>query len=401
MSDQHEDVPRPGILLFLAVCLIAANMRATITGIGPLLEQIEADTGLAAATLGALASVPLVIWALVSPFAHDLSQRFGLTRVVLWSLVALAAGTVLRSLPGPTASLWAGTVVIGAALSVANVLMPAVIKRDFAARVPVVTSVYTALLGGMGAVASGIVVPISHLPTPGGEAGWRVALLATGALLPFAIILWVIAQRRNPRRDDIRAPGPRARTGIWADRTAWLVGGYMGMQSAAFYMLVTWLAPIAISEGRSEVVAGFDVMLFQLMTIVGSLTLPTLLRGRLERWVPGMLPALAITGTIGLLTAPSTLTLWGMLAGLSTGAALGMSLTLMASRARDHATATALSGMAQSIGYIIGAAGPITFGALHSAVGGWQASLGLLLATLLTQAGIGFAVGRSRFVLER
>ena len=51
----------PGIaLLICAVCVIAANMRTTITGVGPLLDQIAADQGTSTAALGALASVPLL-----------------------------------------------------------------------------------------------------------------------------------------------------------------------------------------------------------------------------------------------------------------------------------------------------------------------------------------------------
>ncbi|WP_409047603.1 MFS transporter [Microbacterium sp. HA-8] len=397
----RRDAAGSGILLFVAVCLIAANMRATITGLGPLLDQIESDTGLSTAALGALASVPLAAWALVSPLAHTASERFGLTRTVTWALAGLTAGTLLRSIPGTTANLWLGTALIGASLAVANVLMPAVIKRDFTDRVPAVMAVYTALLGGVGAIASGIVVPISHLPVLQGEAGWRLALLATGALLPAAIVLWALALRRvgaPPHRRPARAA---PRTGIWADAVAWQVAAYMGLQAAAFYMLLTWLAPLSISEGRSEVASGFVVMLFQILTIAGSLLVPVLLRGRLERWVPAMIPALAIVGAVGLMLSPDTIALWAVLVGLSSGASLGMSLTLIASRARDPRAASALSGMAQSVGYLIAAAGPIAFGALHSATGSWSAPLLLLAAVCLAQSAVGVAVGRPRFVLER
>jgi CP family cyanate transporter-like MFS transporter len=91
---------------------------------------------------------------------------------------------------------------------------------------------------------------------------------------------------------------------------------------------------------------------------------------------------------------------WGSLAGLSTGASIGMSLTLMAQRARNHSTAAALSGMSQSIGYVIAALGPILFGALLTFSGGWLLPLLLLLVALIGQGVIGIAVGRDRFVLE-
>src|SRR5690606_30157595 len=120
--------------LVVALCLVAANMRPTITAVGPLLEEIGEDTGMALATLGLITSVPLVAWGVVSPLAHGLSRRFGMSRLVVWSLVLLAAGTAVRSLPGPVVSLWLGTVLIGIALAIVNVLMPAAVKRDFPGR---------------------------------------------------------------------------------------------------------------------------------------------------------------------------------------------------------------------------------------------------------------------------
>lgn len=398
--------PTPGraratVLLVAAVCLVAANMRPTITALGPLLDEVQAGTGLATATLGVLAAVPLLTWAAVSPFAHRLSARFGLSRVVLWSLLVLAVGTIVRSLPGPTVGLWLGTAIIGVALAVANVLMPAVVKRDFPHRTPLVMAVYTSLLGGVGAVASGVAVPLSHLELAGGEAGWRVSLAVTGlTLLPVAVVVWILAQR--PTGSSLPAPRGGARRGMWRDAVAWQVAAYMGLQSAVFYMTLTWLAAISVSAGRSAVVAGYDVMLFQLCALVGAPLVPLVFRGRLARVVPAVIPAFAVVGVVGLLVSPgAAIPVWAGAIGLTSGASLGMALTLVAVRARDAGSATALSGMAQSVGYLLAAAGPAVFGALHAATRGWSASLVLLLATVLLLAGTGVAVGRDRFVGDR
>ncbi len=266
-------------LLLIAVCLVAANMRPTITAVGPLLGQIGDDTGLTAGALGLLAAVPLLTWAVVSPLVHDLGRRFGVTRVVLWSLVILAAGTVVRSIPGPAVSLWIGTALIGIALAVTNVLMPAVVKRDHPHRLAMVMALYTALLGGLGALASGVAVPLSLVPIDGEPAGWRFALLVTGGvLLPFAIVAWAwagLGRRDEQARASVRERGG---TGIWRDRVAWQVAAYMGLQSAVFYMTVTWLAAISTSTGRSAVVAGIDVMIYQIFALVGALLVPLTLR---------------------------------------------------------------------------------------------------------------------------
>ncbi|QZY53482.1 MFS transporter [Leucobacter tenebrionis] len=402
---------RPWTLMFIAVCLVAVNMRMTITGVGPLLEEIAAHEGVTPAALGGLASVPLIAWGLVSPLAHTLSLRLGVERAVGWSLVALGIGTVWRSLPGTPSNLWLGTALIGAALAVGNVLLPAVIRRDFGSRIPLVMGVYTALLGGLGAVSAGVVVPIAQaFPGDGGE-GWRIALLCTGALIPPALAVWILASR--VRRADSAAattstapiptpppPGHGAARRIWRDPVAWTVALYMGLQSMTFYMIATWLAPIEISGGRSAVAAGIDVMLYQFVSIGGSLLLPFLYRGPMKRWLAMFLP-LAISGSFAcVVLIPGSELPWIVIGGLGSGASLSVSLLFMAVRARNQIAATALSGMAQAVGYLIAAAGPAAFGLAHEVSGGWGLPLALVIGIMVVQLVLGFLVGRERFVLD-
>ncbi|WP_232527790.1 MFS transporter [Microbacterium suaedae] len=392
-------------LLLGALCVIAVNMRTPITGIGPLLEQISASTGRALPTLSLLTSIPVISWAVVSSVAHPLARRFGTRRTVLGALVMLGIGTLIRSMPGVGAEieLWVGTGIIGVTLALLNVLMPAVVKRSFGARVPTVTSIYTALLAGCGAVASSLVVPVSYLVSGGeGAAGWRVALLAVVSTLPIAIGLWAWHTRQFGReeREPRRTAGtPRGRS-VWGDRTAWLVGLYMGAQSTLFYAMLTWTAPFSRSVGRSEVVAGSDVMLFQIIGVIGSLGLPFLMRGRLARWMPSLIPVVGMVGISGLILAPQGIVVWLLIQGLSSGASLAISLTLMATRARDHRAASALSGMAQSVGYVISGAAPLVFGAILTASGGWEWAFGYVLVALTAQLVLGVFVGRERYVFD-
>lgn len=432
-----EATPRPWGLLFVAVCLVAMNMRMTITGVGPLLEDIAADQGVSPAALGSLASVPLLAWGIVSPLAHALSVRLGMSRTVTWSLIALAAGTIWRSIPGGPLNLWLGTALIGAALAIGNVLLPAVIRRDFSTRVPLVMGIYTALLGGLGAVSAGLVVPVSHVDVGGEELGWRIALLTTGVCIPLAIVAWVAATRR-PRtpviRDAAALPGgseqisqlrggegrasgsstdisrdpsavqsaiPNVGRKIWRDPIAWAVALYMGFQAMLFYMIATWLAPVQVSSGISPVAAGIDVMLYQLISILGSLALPLLYRGRLRPWIAAIVPV-AIGGAFaGLMLLPGPDLPWIILGGLGSGASLSISLLFMAIRAREHETASALSGMAQSVGYLIAATGPAAFGLLHEASSGWIVPLVFLLVIAAAQLAVGLWLGRGRMVFER
>ncbi|WP_235201288.1 hypothetical protein [Microbacterium sp. CH12i] len=113
----------PAIAGVIALSLVAVVMRPAITAVGPLIDRMAADTGIPLALLGALSTIVLITWAIVSPFAHGVGRRLGLGGAVLAALGLLAVGVMVRSLPGSTAWLWIGTALIGIALAIANVLM--------------------------------------------------------------------------------------------------------------------------------------------------------------------------------------------------------------------------------------------------------------------------------------
>jgi CP family cyanate transporter-like MFS transporter len=99
-------------------------------------------------------------------------------------------------------------------------------------------------------------------------------------------------------------------------------------------------------------------------------------------------------GVLGLLVAGSTAgALWVVLLGLGQGACFSLALTFFALRAPDSEHAAALSGMAQSFGYLLAAAGPFLFGVLRDASHAWTVPLVLLLAITgcLLIAGLGAA----------
>lgn len=380
-------------------------MRITIATVGPLLDQIGRSEQIPVAMLGSLGSIPLITWAIISPLAHSISTRFGLSRTVTWSLAVLTVGTIWRSLPGAPANLWFGTALIGASLAIGNVLMPAIIKRDFGTRVPLVTGVFSASVAFAGAVASGLMVPLSTAIGSEGGAGWRVALLASGALAPVALIVWSVVLRNAPslseNSGDLATHGAQPpRRSVWFEPLGWQIAIYMGAQSTVFYTLLIWLVAFEGSRGHSELLAGVDTMILQLTGILGSTSLPLLFRGRARRWLPALLPILLIVLSVGLLSAPSYTALWVSIGGVGLGATYTMSLTLMAVRSRDHRAASAVSGMAQSVGYGLAAVGPLLFGTLHAWTGGWHIPFAMLIVVTLVQITMGLLLGRPRYLFD-
>lgn len=388
-------------LLIAGILLVAANLRPVLTSVGPLLDQIGAETGLGATALGVLAAVPLLAFGAVSPLAHGLSEKFGVERTVFGALVLLVIGTLLRPVPGTIANLWIGTFLLGAAIAVCNVMLPALLKRDFPERMASLTGAYSAVLGGCASLGAGLSVPLSLVPFGGEPAGWRFALVAYVVLAVPAVLLWLPRLRRsNTSAERARVAAtvpPLVRGSVWKSGLAWQVTLYMGLQSMIFYVLTTWLPTLERFHGRSDLASGWDLMMFQLIGVVSSLLTPLALRGATQRKAASLAPLLVLAGVLGIMLLPQIMLFWVLVAGFGCGSSLVTALALFGLRTSTHREASALSGMAQSIGYLLAAAGPPIFGGLFAATGAWAPSLTLLCVIALMQAATGLLVGRNRF----
>ncbi|MFC6880659.1 MFS transporter, partial [Actinomadura yumaensis] len=189
-----------GALAVWGVLLIAANLRAGLTVVGPLLDTVQAELGLSPVSAGLLNSLPLLAFAVVSPLVPAVGARLGPERALAWAMVTLAAGTVLRSVPSP-AALFAGTVLMGAGIAVGNVLLPSLIKRDFPHSIGMMTGAYAAVMGGAAAVTSGVAVPLGHA-----VGGWQGAWGSWAVAAVAALAVW---RPQVPGRPDGPPAGAR------------------------------------------------------------------------------------------------------------------------------------------------------------------------------------------------
>ncbi|MDN6440114.1 MAG: MFS transporter [Corynebacterium nuruki] len=394
----------PAGLVVAGILLVAANLRAAITTVGPVLTGIEDDLGITSSAASFLVSLPLLTFAVVSPFVPRLAQRLGLEWIIAGGLVILAAGLVLRSVP-PQALLWVGTVLIGVSIAVLNVVLPSWVKRDFPLKIGQITGAYSAVQSGFAAVAAGIAVPV------GGATGmdWRLplgmwaglALVALGVLLP--------QLRRGAAPADGSAPappptvesaaGPTAPRPLWRSALAWQVTAFMGLQSTNFYILVTWLATIETDAGISGTAAGTHQFLLNGFGILGSIVCSALIaRLRDQRFLGVAVGVTLMIATLGILVAPGVTVIWSIFAGIGGGAGIVLALSLFGLRTTDHTRAASLSGMAQSVGYLLAAAGPVAVGALHDMTGSWTPALIVLLVIEVLLVLSGYLAGRDRTV---
>jgi CP family cyanate transporter-like MFS transporter len=377
-----------GISFLIALLVVAACLRSSITGVGPLLGDIREELSLSATTAGLLSSLPLLMFAACAPMAR-LARDHGTERLLLAALVALIAGIGVRS-TGATGALFTGTVLLAGGIAVANILLPILVKQHFPDRIATITTAYASVMGGFAGLASGFAAPLARW-LPG---GWRGSLASWALPAALALLLWLPHVRRDVHVASA-TDAPAARL-PWGSSLAWQVTAFMGFQSTVFYLTVTWYPAMLHDAGVPVESSGWLLTVYQVAALLAGLAVPALIRRftdqRALAVAAGLLAAL---GTLGVLLAPQAALLWMLVMGLGSGPGLILALSFMGLRAGGPRAAASLSLMGQSIGYLLAACGPVVFGLIHDLTGGWRWPMLFTITMALGMSVSGLGAGRA------
>lgn len=386
---------KQGALLIAGILMIATTLRVTFTGAAPLLDAIRHDYGLTTAQTGILTTLPLLAFALISPLAAGVARRIGMERSLFIALILICAGIGVRSLPS-AAWLFSGTAVIGCGIALGNVLLPGLIKRDFPGQVAKLTGAYSLTMGASAALGSALIVPLAL-----GDAGWRGALLMLMVFPLAALLLWLPQWRQAPAA-TVTGAGALHNRAIWRSALAWQVTLFLGINSLIYYVVIGWLPAILLSHGYSETQAGSMHGLLQLATAIPGLAVPLLLhRLKDQRGVAGAVALMCAVSAAGFWFAPDLAVAWTLIFGFGSGATMILGLTFIGLRASSAHQAAALSGMAQSIGYLLAACGPPLMGKIHDVAGDWRIPLLACALASVVMAVCGVLAGRDREIAPR
>lgn len=401
-SDTGHRRLRAGLAL-VGILIAGANLRASITTVGPLLDRVRGDLDLSATTASALISLPVLCFAIFSPVAPGLARRLGLEPAITAALGVLCVGVVARSVPWLPA-LWIGTALLGLGIAMINVLLPAVVKRDFPHAAGRLTGTYSVAQSALAALGAGLAVPIAD----SSDHGWRLAfgIWAGLALIGVAVFLPQLrgAAAERARLADLADRGDAGTTVHhrlpWGSALAWQVTLFMGLQSTIYYTAVAWWPSVEESHGVASGTAGLHMGALQVCCIAGNILTAWVVQRRPEdqRILMASLTSVMVVAVVGELVLPGGGLLWSAMLGVGGGGLIVLALALFGLRTRHHDQAAALSGMAQSFGYLIAAAGPIAIGAVHDATSSWNLALVILVGVLIGQLVAGLGACRHRYL---
>ncbi len=383
---------RDSILIILGILFISFNLRAPITAVGSLINMIKSEFPMSNAMAGFITTLPLIAFAVVSPLVARITHRIGHFKTMMAGLVLIVLGLVVRSYAGMI-GLFVGTAVIGIAIAVGNVIVPAIIKSHFAHKVGVVTSIYTTGMCVFAAVGAGVSMPLAKDI----DLGWHHSLAAWLVLAVATIIIWA------PHMVKTHTPGKKRKKGerksVWTSKLGWWVTLFMGVQSLIFYSLVAWLPTIILSKDLSEGFAGTMALTFQLMAIPATLVIPALCdKFDHQKHLVMVVCGIYAAGMLGLMfgMTPAVLTASIIAMAIGMGGSISLSIAFISLRSPTAEHAAELSGMAQSAGYLFAALGPILTGLLFDELADWTLALGLFTGLIVFLAFCGMFAGADR-----
>ncbi len=387
-------------LLMVGIIVVAFNLRPAITSVGPVIGTIRDDIGLSNWSAGLLTSLPLIAFAVMSPLAPKLGNRVSNERALLIGLILLLFGIAVRTV-SLVALLFIGTLFVGLGIAICNVLLPGVIKEKFPEKVELMTGIYSTAMGTFAATASGVSIPIAK----GLGLGWQAALIVWAIPAIVGILIWIYLSKKNKSNDDdekVRYANTDANR-MWKSPLAWQVALFMGFQSFLFYVTISWLPEILHDYGVSIGTAGWMLSMTQIIGLPFSFLVPVIAGKLKSQWaIVVFLGTSAISGYVGLLLGNSfvVMIICSLLIGIALGGVFPLALTFLGMRARTAKQAAELSGMAQALGYLLAAIGPIFIGYLYDVTHAWTVPLLTLIGVALIVITFGSLAGRDKYVLD-
>lgn len=392
------------ILLFIGIIFISFNLRAPLTAVGSLASIIRDYFQISNGLTGFITTLPLIVFAIVSPFVTKISSKLGNGLSMALGIVLLIIGEIIRSYTG-LIGLLVGTIIIATGICIGNVLIPSIIKLIFPTKVASMTSIYTPIMSMFGAISSGISIPLAT----GMNIGWQNALAVWIILAILCFIAWLPQLDKNIWKIDTSdlknniSNSNENNASVWKSPIAWYVSIFMGLQSILFYCVIAWLPSILQSNGLSSEAGGYMLSIYQITGVPASFVVSQIAnKVKNQKILACTTSTIYLIGFLGLLSGAGTplLYLFLTLMGIGSGASISLALAFMGLRASNAKEAANISGMAQSIGYLLGAIGPLFIGLLYDITGSFTEPLIFLIIIVILLIFFSLKAGQDKYLFD-
>ncbi|WP_413475911.1 cyanate transporter [Hafnia paralvei] len=371
-------------LMLLVLVLIGLNMRPLLTSIGPLLPQLREASGMSFTAVSLLTALPVVAMGVLALAGGWVDRHFSERNSVALSLLAIAVGALLRELAPQSLLLLSSALLGGIGIGIIQAVMPAVIKRTFQRRMPLVMGLWSAALMGGGGLGAALTPWLAeHSDVWHRSLAWW-ALPALVALIGW----WPQSKSLNQPIKSSQLAQPLR---LHLSPRAWTLGLYFGLINGGYTSLIAWLPPYYMQLGAT---AQFSGSLLALMTVgqaAGALILPIFARKQDRRSLLMAALTLQLIGFCGFIWLPLQMSvLWAVVCGFGLGGAFPLCLVLALDHSPQPAIAGRLVAFMQGIGFIVAGLSPYLSGLLRSLSGNFLLDwmfhvvlvVGLMLLTL-------------------
>lgn len=381
-----------GFLAF-AFLLVAMNLRAPLTSLPSVIADVRTGLGISSGTAGLLTSIPVLCFGILTPFASFLIGRLGVEKGILLMLGGIALGTVVRPLAGMETAIL-GTIILGAAMTLGNIVILMVIARDFRHQMSLMTGIYVTAMGLGSMLSASLTVPFAAWW------GWRIALGCWALLAVLAIVFWfgiryVRYLRCGPRSIPVPAESSTRATvsssgqkeidpvviSLWRRPALWLLAVAFACHTFIFYGITAWLPDFLVQTAAMSVEkAGVAASCFQLFGIFGCLAVPLLHSvGRMSHvWLMILVAACWFCMPAGLMIAPHDWLIWTLIGGVGTGGTFTVIFMIVMKKAENLDENRRMSAFVQGVGYTVASTSPAITGALHQWLDSWFMAFSLL-----------------------
>ncbi|WP_267523321.1 MFS transporter [Campylobacter sp. MG1] len=344
------------LISIFCVIFISLNLRAPITMIGGVSNDIINHFNLNDINYGILNALPLFcffIFSLLSPIIPK-------NKSIFIGLILLMIGLFLRSYFDVNL-LFLGTFITGIAMAILNVLIPSFIKNNFKNNTGSIMALYSMFLtiSGLIGICTYKIVPFVGLNNS--LFIWIIfAIIGLICYVPFLKNGRFFRKFKNSNiKDYIK---------MFKNKNAWYITAFMGLQCCLYYTIVAWY-PIFLMQNMSKLYANNALVIFQITAIISGYFLPFIItKIKFKATFLFISFFLNIIASIFMIFSSNFYILISLaiLFAIPCGGATGVILVMIAQKSKNIQNTIYITSMSQGFGYFLASLGPVIFGFLKN-----------------------------------